>query len=160
MKKMVQLHRDQAPHRDHLVLGSDVFKTASTTEAFSASQGNEIQKVFKGKESSKPRSGSDIFKVLNQFDKAAFPLLPTPPASKKLTTRNILKPVILPSGDTKPGSLAPPVRPGHNNRLKSKSLHGGLPLDGSVFEQWSNSSSDRKDEDKFGVNRLVDAKKK
>lgn len=64
--------------------------------------------VFKGKESSKPRSGSDIFKVLKQLDKAAFPLLPTPPASKKITTRNILKPVILLSGRT---------RPSHNNRL-------------------------------------------
>lgn len=29
-----------------------------------------------------------------------------------------------------------------------------------MFEQWSDSSPDRKDEYKFGVNRQVDAKKK
>lgn len=36
----------------------------------------------------------------------------------------------------------------------------GLPSDWSVFEQWSDSSPDRKDEYKFEVNRQVDAKKK
>ena len=70
--------------------------------------------------------------------------------------------MILPSGRTRTTtrSLAFPVRPGHNNRLKSKSLHGGLPSDGSVFEQWSDSSSEREEEGKSGANGQVDAKKK
>jgi len=142
-------------------VGKEAFKSSKGGEEFPASTGsdsfkipaaapiaNEVSKIPKGSDASKPPSGNDVFKVPappKHSNKSAFPLLPPPPPSNKISTRNILKPVILPSGRTKHGNLAPPVRAGHDNRLKSKSLPRGLPSDGSVFEQWSDSSPDRED---------------